>query len=348
MGNALKNYFRLLSEDKVNGPLSKAIYPVLEYLAKAYAKASFERREMYEKDPSKREKLPFPVISVGNITWGGTGKTPFVEYLAKRISEMKKAPLILSRGYSHDEIEQYKDHLPDVLIGTGKDRVKAAHAAAGRGRVEAAILDDGFQHWKLARDLDILMINAINPFGNGRLIPRGSLREPVEAVGRADVIVFTHSNLIKPDALRALKKKISDLAPKALMIDSYLEPLFFYRAKKRQRVPLEKMLDRKVTTFSAVGVPRSFQIMLANLKMKPIRNFEFIDHHVFSKSDLREIKTMKEASGSDDVVTTEKDFYRSPKEIAEILDPLVLATRLRISWGEKALMDRVAKTVGSR
>jgi len=346
MGNTLKDYFRLLSEDKDDSAAAQAIYPMLDYASRVYGKASRMYKEFYEKKKLKTERLPFPVISVGNITWGGSGKTPLVEYIARRVCEMNKNPLILSRGYSHDEIEQYKEHLPNILVGIGKDRAKTAREIAQKSRIDAAILDDGFQHWKLERDLEIVMINALNPFGNGKLIPRGSLREPVEAMARAHIIVLNHSNLIKPDMLRGMKKKITDLAPAALLVESYLEPLFFFRAKKRQRVPLEKLADKKVTTFSAVGVPRSFQLMLSNMKVKPIRNFEFSDHHMFSRGDLREIKTMRESSSSDEIVTTEKDFYRTPKDIMEVLDPLVLATRMRISTGEKAFMDKVARVAG--
>lgn len=346
MGNSVKDYFRLLAEDKDNGAAAKAFYPMLDYLSRVYGKASRAYQDFYNKNRAKKEKLPFPVISVGNITWGGSGKTPLVEYIARRVSEMNKNPLILSRGYSHDEIEQYKEHLPNILIGIGKNRAKTARELSRTNRVDTAILDDGFQHWKLERDLEILMINALNPFGNGKLIPRGSLREPVEAISRAHIIVLNHSNLVKPDMLRGIKKKITDLAPRALLVESYLEPLFFFRAKKRQRVPLEKLAEKRVTTFSAVGVPRSFQIMLSNMKVKPIRNFEFSDHHMFSKNDLREIKTMRESSGSEDIVTTEKDFYRTPKEIMDMLDPLVLAARMRISTGEKAFMDKVARVAG--
>lgn len=346
MGNSLRDYFRLLSEDKETGPASKFFYPVLELAARGYARASSTCKNLYEKQTLKKHRLPFPVISVGNITWGGTGKTPLVEYLARRIADMNKSPLILSRGYSHDEIEQYKHHLPNVLIGVGKNRVQSALAKAEKSKIDTAILDDGFQHWKLERDLEILTINSLNPFGNGKLIPRGCLREPVQSISRAEVIVLTHSNLVKPDMLRGIKKKITDLAPNALLVESYLEPLFFFRPKKNQRVPLDKLAERRVTTFSAVGVPRSFQIILSNLKVKPVRNYEYSDHHMFSRRDLKEIKTMREASGSDDIVTTEKDFYRSPKVITEILDPLILTTRLRISTGEKSLMDKVAKIVG--
>lgn len=346
MGKNLKTYFRLLAEDREQGKAAKFWYPILKAASKIYGRGVEARKKKFEAKENRR-RLKFPVISVGNLTWGGTGKTPLVEYIVRLISDLDKTPLILSRGYSHDEIEQYRQHLPRVLIGVGKDRYDTASQIAEKNRVDAAVLDDGFQHWALERDLEIVTVNALNPFGNGELVPRGPLREPVEGLIRADIVVLTHVNLVKPEELDAIKKKISALAPKASLIESYLEPLFFFRARKRQRVPIERLQNQRVTTFSAVGVPRSFQLILAHSQIRPIRNFEFTDHHEYSRRDLEEIKYVSEAAASHEVITTEKDFYRSPGVITDTFDPLVLATRLCIGAGEDVLKDRVLRLLGA-
>ena len=129
-------------------------------------------------------------------------------------------------------------------------------------------------------------------------------------------------------------------------MESYLEPLFLYRAGKRTRLSLEQLVNRRVATFSAVGSPRSFQLLLARRGIKPVRNFEFCDHHTFTLEELKKIREVSQQSEVDGVITTEKDFYRSPKTITEILDPLVLATQLRISSGEEILTDRVFRLLG--
>lgn len=341
-----KNYFRLLAEDKGKGPAAEFWYPILETASHFYARGVERRKAMYAKKKLKSNKLPFPVISVGNITWGGSGKTPFVEYLAWRINEAQKRALILTRGYSHDEVVQYREHLPYVLVGTGKNRYETAMAIREKHKIDLAILDDGFQHLAVERDLEILTINSLDPFGNGKLIPRGPLREPVENLKRAHLIVLTHVNLAKPEELENLKKQIGGIAPKVPVLETFLEPLFFYRGQKKQRIPIEKLENHKVTTFSGVGVPRSFQLLLAQRQIRPVRNFEYTDHYMFTKRDLEEVKYVSQAAASEDIITTEKDFYRAPEMIAKILNPLILATRLRIAAGEEILTDRLSRLLG--
>ncbi len=342
---SVKNYFRLLAEDQENGIAAKLLKPVASGLSYLYGGGVSFLQQFYQRGILPRRRLPFPVISVGNLTWGGTGKTPLVEYLARRVIERRKTPLVLTRGYGHDEIEQMKVHLPNLRIGVGKERYQVARGF--KDRIDVAILDDGFQHWKMARDIEIVTVNAMNPFGNGKLFPRGILREPREALRRASVIVLTHVNLVSPDQLSKLKDQIRGLSPSSFIVDSYLEPLFFYRASKRSRVSLQQLMNRKVATFSAVGSPRSFQLLLTKLGIKPVRNFEFCDHHAFTTPELKEILEISQKNDAvEDVITTEKDFYRNPKEITEIVDPLVLAARLHIASGEEILADRVFRLLG--
>ncbi len=342
----MKNYFRRLAQGYENGKLSSMLYPVLDFSSCVYGQAVASLRNLHEKKVLRRTKLPFPVISIGNLTWGGTGKTPFVEYLVRKISESQRAALILTRGYGNDEVEQFKTHLPNVLLGVGKNRTQVAQEVAKKNRVDVAVLDDGLQHWALERDLEIITVNALNPFGNGKLLPRGILREPVHILKRAAIVVISHANLISAKELESLKSLIKEKAPDASILETYLEPLFFYRARKRARVPVTRLQNQRVATFSGVGTPRSFQLVLSRLQIRPIRNFEFPDHHVFSEQELREVKDVSDAAAAQEIVTTEKDFYRCPDLITEILNPLVLAARLRISSGEEILRDRLSRLLG--
>lgn len=341
-----KDYLRLVAEDKQIGAASACLKPVLSGISFFYGIGVTLLRDLYQKGVLARKRLPFPVISVGNLTWGGTGKTPLVEYLARRVIEKGKTPLILTRGYSHDEVEQVRSHLPGVRMGVGKERYEIARKVSYRDRIHVAILDDGFQHWKIQRDIEILTVNALNPFGNGKLFPRGILREPRRVLGRANVIVLTHTNLIAPKELDALRSEIHRLAPQAFLTESYLEPLFFYRARQRSRVSLERLGNRRVATFSALANPRSFQLLLSQLGVRPVRNFEFGDHHAFTRQELEEIHAVSQRGEVEEIITTEKDFYRSPQIIGEALNPLVLAARLQITTGEEILNDRIFRLLG--
>ena len=335
-----------MAEDQEAGALAEAMKPLLSFASLLYGTGVTLLQKGYAWGLLPRKRLPFPVISVGNVTWGGTGKTPLVEYLARRVVERRRTPLVLTRGYGKDEVEQMRAHLPMVKIGVGKERYEAARGASRGERIAVAILDDGMQHWKMMRDIEIVTVNTLNPFGNGRLLPRGILREPTSALKRATVIVLTHVNLVGPKELEQVRSEIRKAAPTATLAEAFLEPLFFYRAKRRNRLSLEQLGNRRVATFSAVASPRSFQRLLARVGIKPIRNFEFGDHHVFSREELEEVRRVSEKGEVDEIVTTEKDFFRSPQAITEILDPLVLAARLRISAGEEILTDRIFRLLG--
>lgn len=343
---SVKNYFRLLAEDRQVGLSTHVLKPFLAGVSCFYGAGVSLMQTLYRHGIFPRKRLPFPVISVGNLTWGGTGKTPLVEYLARRVIERGKTPLILTRGYNSDEVEQFRSHLPGARVGVGKERYEVARGMSRRDRIHVAILDDGFQHWKILRDVEILTVNSLNPFGNGKLFPRGILREPLRALRRASVIVLSHSNLVGPKELEHLRGEIHKLAPNATVTESYFEPLFFYRSKQGARVPLDRLANRRVATFSALGHPRSFQLLLSNLGIRPVRNFEFCDHHAFKKEELEEIRRVSRESGVDEIVTTEKDFYRASQVISDVLNPLVLAARLQISAGEEILNDRIFRLLG--
>lgn len=344
--NSIANYFRLVVEDREPGLLAEILKPLLSLLSFCYGVLVTLVQRLYQIQLLPSERLPFPVISVGNLTWGGTGKTPLVEYLAQRVIERRRTPLILTRGYGQDEVAQFRAHLPAARMGVGKNRNRIALEWGRKERISVAILDDGLQHWNTQRDIEIISLNALNPFGNGRLIPRGILREPLRALRRATVIVLTHTNLVSPAKLEELRKEIQKAAPSAAIVEAYLVPLFFYRASKRNRLSIDQLTNRRVATFSGLGSPRSFQLLLAHHGIKPARNFEYGDHHTFSIKELQEVRQVSEKGEVDEIITTEKDFFRSQKAITEVLDPLVLAAHLRIAAGEEILTDHIFRLIG--
>ncbi len=345
--DSFKNYFRLLAEDKQNNATSSFLSAFLSLAAWGYGLGVRMFRWLYEHKVLPRKRLPYPVISVGNLTWGGTGKTPFVEYLARKIAAHRRVPLVLTRGYSHDEAVELQHHLPAAVIGVGKDRAKVAERVKKeRKHVDIAVLDDGLQHQVLERDVDIVVVNSLNPFGNGKLIPRGILREPLNVLKRAAIIVLTHVNLVSPEELKTLKEKLSALAPQAQLVETLMEVLFLYRAKTKVRMSIEKMNGKRVATFAAVGTPRSFQLVLQRFRLKTVRNFEFLDHHEYTKTELLKIKEIAQSAGAEEIITTEKDFYRSRDLITNTLNPFVLAARLRVVSGEEILTDRLFRLLG--
>ncbi len=344
MSTPFKTYVRLIAEGQpMDDWKVRALRPCLEAAGAFYGALNALTRRLYEKKILKTRQLPIPVVSVGNLTWGGAGKTPFVEYLARRISDRGCKPMILTRGYGRDEVEQMKHHLSETLIVEGKDRYAGACNALKSQTAHIAIIDDGFQHWPLVRDLEIVLVNALNPFGSGKLAPAGILREPLSVLNRAAFVVISHANLIKLEDLEALKAKVRAAAPGAELVETCLEPLFFYKAEKKIRIPLQKLKNSRVTTLSGVAAPKSFQLLLKAQQIKPLRNFEFTDHHDYTESELLEVKRVSESAAVSDIIITEKDYYRCPEKMLKILDPLILAARLRVTSGEGRLLERISR-----
>ncbi|PIQ85641.1 MAG: tetraacyldisaccharide 4'-kinase [Candidatus Omnitrophica bacterium CG11_big_fil_rev_8_21_14_0_20_45_26] len=339
----IRNYFRLIIENKHGAQAGWFWRPWLWLIRLMYESSVNLRASLYAVGFCRSKKLSIPAVSVGNITWGGVGKTPLTLYLSRFLLKEHKVPLILTRGYNADEVREYQANLAQAVIGVGKNRYEIAKRLLKKQKADIAILDDGFQHWQLHRDLNLVVINALNPFGNGTLIPTGILREPLTSLKRAHMIIFNDVNLIDRKNFETLRDQVKQLVPTAEIIEAQREPIFFYQAKSGGRIDVDRMRGRRVTTFSGVGTPRSFQLVLSKLGIKTIRNFEFSDHHAFTARELKEINEVCESSQSDSIITTEKDFFRRRKLITQIVDPLILRVYVRITVGEEILKDRIRK-----
>jgi len=267
----------------------------------------------YEHGLRKQERLSGTVISVGNLTVGGTGKTPMVRWLAERAVADKKRAGILTRGYrgsggSSDEAALLEKRLGEaVLIGIGADRYAKGRELEARG-VEWFILDDGFQHLGLARDVDIVLIDATNPFGGGNLLPAGRLREPVSALRRADVIVITRSQ--RAPAVESVVRRYS------------AAPIFYAQTKmvgiaavaglKTPHHARADTLDwrgKKFFVFCGIGNPKAFVSDLKRWGFKIAGWMNFRDHHRYSQQEINEIERRAHKVGADALLCTEKDVY---------------------------------------
>lgn len=290
---------------------------------------------------SNQKKLPVKVISIGNITTGGTGKTPATIALAKKAKEKGFKPCILTRGYmgdasgicfistgegplmdvkiAGDEPFLMAQYLKDIPIIKGVNRYEAGMFALNNISLERKpdvfILDDGFQHWGLYRDKDIVLIDSMNPFGNNKLLPFGRLREPVSEVKRADVIVITKTisgkNNKKVDMRRILNtiKKYNLHAP---VFYSNHKPLYFKNIAG-DVYPIEWAAGKAFYGFCAIGNPRSFKETLISLDVNLKFFKSFRDHYNFAEADIQYIINEAKENNSDWIVTTEKDIMKLKK-----------------------------------
>jgi len=286
---------------------------------------------------------PCPVISVGNITAGGTGKTPMVEWLARRLKADGRRPAVLSRGYratsgtANDESQVLSDHLVDVPILTGKDRAESARQALAQKLANCFILDDGFQHYAIARDLDIVLIDCLLPFGGGHLLPRGLLREPLGALRRADVLVLTRSDQVSDERKQAIRDRIARIDASRPFAEAIHAPVDLVNGVTGERIDLEFVRDKKVLLFSGIGNPEGFEKTAQALGAAVTSHFRFRDHHRYCDHELAELASAAEKDRCDAVLTTEKDVVKIGRCWKSETPLLAVGVRFEITAGEEIL-----------
>lgn len=280
-----------------------------------YGWATGCRNRLYDHGLKKSRRVPVPVVSVGNVTLGGTGKTPCVEYVARFYHARNRRVAILSRGYGsrrgrNDEALVLAENVPQVPHLQGKDRLALASVAVNDLCSEVLVLDDGFQHRRLARDLDIVLIDATEPWGHGYLFPRGLLRESLEALGRADLIVLTRCDQIGPAERGRLREDVARIAPRVPLIEARHRPLELVNGEKA-RAPLAWLRGRPVAAFCGIGNPDAFRRTLLDLgtALHAVRNFP--DHHAYPRADVADLEAWASRLPRDAVVlTTQKDLAK--------------------------------------
>jgi tetraacyldisaccharide 4'-kinase len=255
------------------------------------------------------------VFSVGNLTAGGTGKTPFVEYLAGFLRERGYLVAVLSRGYGgdggrNDEALLLEENLPDVPHLQGPDRAALAAVAVEELESEVLVLDDGFQHRRLARDLDIVLLDATCPWGFGHLLPRGLLREPPSSLRRAGAIVLTRCDQAAPAELEALRLRVARLAPGVPVAETVHEPLALVQGSGAGTSP-EMLRGQPVAGLCGIGNPEAFRRTLVDLGARLVDFRVYPDHHRYTRQDVEELRDWaRSLPGDAVVVTTQKDMVK--------------------------------------
>ena len=285
-------------------------------LALPYGAAVRLRAMAYRRGIFRGRQLDGVVISVGNITTGGTGKTPMAMWIAERLLAEGKKPGILTRGYRgkvspegtmSDEVQMMKARLGDgAAFGVGADRFARGRELAKQG-IEWFILDDGFQHFQLARDVDILLIDATQPFGGGHLLPAGRLREPRRALSRADIIVITRAS--------------HALAVEAAIGRDSSAPVFYARPRLESVRSLaggypgvgdSEARERRFYAFCGIGNSRAFLADLRDWGFQIMGYKFFPDHHHYTREDVSDIQTLAQETGAEGAICTEKDVFNLP------------------------------------
>jgi tetraacyldisaccharide 4'-kinase len=320
---------------------------VLSPLALLYGAYVTLRVFLYAQGWLKRGRLNGVVISVGNLTVGGTGKTPMVIWLAEKFLAEGKRVAILSRGYrgsdgSSDEIELMKFRLQDrVAFGVGKDRFASGQRLESQQPIDLFLLDDGFQHLQLARDLDILLVDASRPMGKEWLLPAGRLREPISAMSRAGLLVFTRTENM-PGTTEAIGK-----LREYPVFAAQTRLLGFRRlGGDITLIRPEAIGEGPFLAFCGIGNPQAFFRDLVNWKFTVCGNMAFPDHHRYSASDVLRLQDAAKTANARAFLTTEKDA-QNLKGI-EFLDPPVFVSVIDFVISPEAeFVNILAQTVAA-
>jgi tetraacyldisaccharide 4'-kinase len=347
----LAEYFLRLIDGQRRGPLAALQRAGLGILSVPYGLAIRLRNCLFDWGWKKVFKPAVPVVSVGNLTVGGTGKTPCVEYVSRYYRALDLRVAILSRGYGsaagrNDEALVLADNLPDVPHYQGPDRAALAAAAVEESESEVLILDDGFQHRSLARDLDLVLLDATNPWGHGRLLPRGLLREPPSSLRRAGAAILTRCDLVGPEELDRLRRGVKRLAPDVPVVETTHRPVELVNADSQSQ-SLELVLRKPLALFCGIGNPEAFRQTLVRLGGNVIAFRHYPDHHAYDRKDVEELRNWARHLAMDCVVvTTQKDLVKLRLSRLGEHELWALRIRLCVTAGQETLDRKLKEALG--
>lgn len=350
-------------------PLSTA--GLLQGGARLFGYLTRLRTWCYRKGLLKTHRLPCTVISIGNITSGGTGKTPMTLYVAKLLQHLGYKCAILSRGYkgsaekkggivsdgnnllmtseaAGDEPFMLARFLENVPVLVGGDRIASSHLAISRFSPDILLLDDGFQHRRLFRDIDIVLLDSSRPFGNGFLLPRGSLREPPDALERAHTIVFTRWHDGLPEPTSRLPESVQARPIFKSRHLPYIHRVFPSATGSPQTAEnpdLTCLKGARIFAFSAIADNKDFHRVLAELGCQTAGVAEFTDHHAYRPLELEDIGRKAEAVDAKFLVTTQKDLSKLPPDTQWPLPLVVLGVLPSFIGKENAFDDFLKNAV---
>ncbi|HEV7282530.1 MAG TPA: tetraacyldisaccharide 4'-kinase [Pirellulaceae bacterium] len=311
-------FWKKALDRRVTGPGWFALRSGLRAASLPYAAAMRARNAAFDSGWKESIDVGVPVISVGNLTAGGTGKTPAVCRLARELRNRNVRVGLVSRGYkageqgTNDEALELEERLPDVPHVQDPDRVAAARIAIDELASQVILLDDAFQHRRIRRDWDIVLIDATNPFGYGALLPAGLLREPLSSLARAQTIVLSRANMIDEEAREAIRKQVERYAPAADWVEAVHQPSGWRNAEGLTE-STEIASFRRVAVVSAIGNPDAFRRTLTGLGLEVAEERIFPDHHRFTREDVASLQAWGKQLATERIgaiVCTGKDLVK--------------------------------------
>jgi tetraacyldisaccharide 4'-kinase len=340
--------FKALISGEKRGAFASLFRAGLRCLSLGYAGGTAFRNRLFDAGWKKMHPAYVPVVSVGNITTGGTGKTPMVALLANWFHEKGVKPAILSRGYraaaggANDEKLVLDQLCRGIVHLQNPNRVASAQEAVNEHQAQVLILDDGFQHRRLARDLDLVLIDATCPWGYGNLLPRGLLREPLSGLKRADLAIITRADQVPEAELAQIRQVIEKHHPGLEGALAAFAPKRLVNAEG-QTAMFDEFRGQPIAAFCGIGNPQGFRQTLQDCgwSLEDSRFRTFPDHHHYTETDFTEIGKLAQQEKASAILTTQKDLVKIPRTE---LDGLALwAVEIGVEWlsGEELLLRRL-------
>jgi tetraacyldisaccharide 4'-kinase len=338
--------FRELVSGRRKGIFATLMRGALRVVEVPYTIAVSIRNRRYDRGASQVLNVDVPVIGVGNLTLGGTGKTPMVKWLAQRFQNAGVRVAIVSRGYGsiegkhNDEALELAQSLPHVPHIQNRDRVAAARLAIQNYKSQLILLDDGYQHRRLGRDLDIVLLDALEPFGFEHVFPRGTLREPLAGLARAQVVCLSRADAISQPEREAIRLRVSQIAPRAAWCEAAHAADRLVNSRGESQ-PLDALASRRVAAFCGIGNPAGFRHTLAAAGCEPVAWREFQDHHLYTAADQSKLVALAESSKAEMFVCTQKDLVKLPHYELTGVPLWAVAIEMKFLRGEGALEQQL-------
>ncbi len=337
---------------------ARLLRAVAWFASKPYGGIVSARNLCYERGWLKSQSVDLPVISVGNLTVGGTGKTPTVALICRKLRALGIRVAIVSRGYgaaegaANDEALELELQLPDVPHLQNPDRVAAARIAKEELDSQVIVMDDGFQHRRLRRDLDIVLLDATEPFGYGQVLPRGLLRESISSLRRAGVVIVTRADQVDQQRLADIRNTVQRYAPNCVWAEAVHQPLQL-RNSDGSIESLHSLENRLCYLFCGIGNPAAFQRTVIQAGGEVVGSMDFPDHHRFTADDMQRLASAVDAASKSKggveilVLCTGKDLSKVNLVRLGSHPLYALDIELHLRFGDEALNDRLNAIVSS-
>jgi tetraacyldisaccharide 4'-kinase len=316
------DFFHRILDGTERSPGAASLRAITAIAEPFYATVMRTRNLLYSRGTFASHSLHRPTISVGNITTGGTGKTPVVQWLAGRLRDAGRRPAVLLRGYRStptaiSDEQQVLDRalnsgaIQPIPVRANADRIQAAaQLLREQSGIDTFVLDDAFQHRKVHRDFDLVLISATDPFGFGHVLPRGLLREPLSGLRRANAFLVTRCSLASPAAVSQIHSELVRRQPNAPIYRANHVLKSIRIGDTGERLPMDSLKGKRFYTVCGIANPAALDLQLRSLGGDYAGHEWFPDHHLFSGTDLQRIQKNAVAAGAEQIVTTEKDWVK--------------------------------------